>query len=164
MGQAHLGPLDLTITGLAAQMRGDLVDARDAGGRDGMTFGLEAARHVDRRAAVAPWCARVEEVGRTARLAQTEVVVVQQLGRSEAVVQLDEVEVGGADARHLVRLAGCVAGARIDIGEHVAAVDIGIGGEHRRRDLDRALLHVERQGTQLRFAHQHRGRRAIGVG
>ena len=45
-----------------------------------------------------------EEVGGAALLAQAEVVVVHELGGREAVVQLDEVEVVGADAGLLVGL------------------------------------------------------------
>ena len=46
----------------------------------------------------------VEEVGRAALLAQHQVVVVDQLGGGEAVVQLDQVEVLRADAGLLVGL------------------------------------------------------------
>ena len=46
--------------------------------------------------------AGVEEVGGAAGLAQAEVVVVHELGGGEAVVQLDQVEVGRADAGLLV--------------------------------------------------------------
>ena len=98
------GALDLTVAGLAAEVVADLPDVRDAGRRDRVALRLEAARHVDRRRAVAPRRARAEEVGRAALLAQPEVVVVHELGGREAVVQLDEVEVVGADAGLLVRL------------------------------------------------------------
>ena len=41
---------------------GDFVDVRDAGRADRMTFGDQAARHIDRRAAVAERCTGVDEV------------------------------------------------------------------------------------------------------
>ena len=41
-------PSDLTITGLAAQVRDDLVDVGDTGGGDGMTLGLQTTGDVDR--------------------------------------------------------------------------------------------------------------------
>ena len=78
-------------------MGGHLVEVGDAGGAQGVALGDEAARHVDGRAPVAARRARVDEVARPARLAQPQVVVVQQLGGGEAVVQLDQVEVRGPD-------------------------------------------------------------------
>ena len=45
---------------------------------------------------------------------------MHELGGGEAVVQLDEVEVLGADARLLVRLLGGVAGERVDVGQDLA--------------------------------------------
>ena len=50
-----------------------------------------------------------------------QVVVVDELGGGEAVVQLDQVEVLGADAGLLVGLRGGVAGERVDVGEDLAA-------------------------------------------
>ena len=63
--------------------------------------GIAPSRHV------APG---LEEVDRAALLAQHEVVVVHELGGGEAVVQLDEIEVGRADARGLVGLLRRVPG------------------------------------------------------
>src|SRR3954449_11558509 len=93
MGHADLGALDLTVTGLAAQVVADLPDVGDAGRRDRVALGLQAAGHVDRGGAVAPRRPALEERRRAALLAQAEVVVVHQFGGGEAVVQLDEVEV-----------------------------------------------------------------------
>jgi hypothetical protein len=47
-------PLDLAVPGLAAQVVADLPDVGDAGGRDRVALGLQAARHVHRGRAVAP--------------------------------------------------------------------------------------------------------------
>src|SRR4029450_4685043 len=103
-GHADLGALDLTVAGLAAQVVADLPDVGDAGRRDRVALRLQAARDVDRRLAVTPRGTGQEEVGGAALLAQVQVVVVHQLGGGEAIVQLDEVEVLGADAGLLVRL------------------------------------------------------------
>ena len=70
----------------------DLPNVGDAGGGDGVALGFEAATHVDRGGAVAP------EVDRPTFFAQHEVVVADELGGGEAVVQLHEVEVLGTDA------------------------------------------------------------------
>src|SRR6185437_9767847 len=98
VGQAYLGVLDLTVAGFAAKVVADLPDIGDAGGRYGVALGLEAARDVDRCGAVTPGRTRVEEVGGAALFAEHQVVVVHQLGGGEAVVQLDQVEVGRSDA------------------------------------------------------------------
>jgi hypothetical protein len=87
VGHAHLGALDLALLALAAEVRGHLVDAGNAGGRDRVALRLEAAAHVHRHVAVAPTAPGTHEVQRTAGLAQPEVVVVNQFGRREAVVQ-----------------------------------------------------------------------------
>ena len=104
VGHADRRALDLTVARLAAQLRGDLVDVGDAGHADRVALRQQSARHVHRARAVTPRTAPVDEVAGTAGLAQTEVVVVDELGGGEAVVQLDEVEVGRADACLLVGL------------------------------------------------------------
>ena len=106
VGQADLGALDLAVAGLAAEVVADLPDVGDAGGGDRVALGLQAAGHVHRGRAVAPRGAAVEEVDGAALLAEQEVVVVDELGGGEAVVELDEVEVLGADAGLLVGLLG----------------------------------------------------------
>ena len=47
---------------------------------------------------------------------------MDELGGGEAVVQLDQVEVLGADAGLLVGLLGGVAGERVDVGEDLAGL------------------------------------------
>ena len=103
MGQADPGALDLAVARLTPQVRGHLVEVGDAGGADGVALGDEAARHVDGDGPVAPRAAPVDEVARASRLAQLQVLVVDELGGGEAVVQLHEVEVLG---RHPGLLVG----------------------------------------------------------
>ena len=93
MGEPDARTLDLTVAGFAAQVVADLPDVRDAGGGDRVALRLETAGDVHRRRAVAPRRARPEEVGSAALLAQHQVVVVDELGGREAVVQLDEIEI-----------------------------------------------------------------------
>ena len=141
--EADPGAFDLAVAGLAAKVVADLPDVGDAGRRDRVALRLEAARDVDRGRAVAPRRTRLEEVDRAALLAQHEVVVVDELGGGEAVVQLDEVEVGRADAGRFVGLLGRAAGQRVDVREHLARFLPRVGGEHGRRDLHRAALLLE---------------------
>ena len=76
-------------------MRGHLVAACDASSRDRVPLGLQSTADVDGRRTVAPPSTRPDEVDRTARFAESEVVVMDEFGRREAVVELDEVEVVG---------------------------------------------------------------------
>src|SRR5438270_406868 len=140
VGQSDLGPLDLPVATLTAEVGAHLPDVGDAGGRDRMALRLKTAGHVDRQPAVAPRSPRLEEVDGPALLAQHQVVVVDQLGRREAVVELDQVEVVGTDAGLLVGLLGRVAGESVDVGQDLARLLPRIGGEHRSADLDRPPL------------------------
>ena len=74
---------------------------------------------------------------------------MHELGGGEAVVQLDEVEVLGADAGLLVGLRGGVAGERVDVGQDLAGLLPRVGGEDRRRHLDGPALLLERQRLEL---------------
>ena len=102
--------------------------------------------------AVPPGGSGPEVVGSATLLAQHEVVVVDQLGGGEAVVQLDEVEVLGPDAGRLVGLLGRVPGQRVHVGQDLAGLLPRVGGEHRGADLDRAALLLERQRLALGVA------------
>src|SRR6185369_9355453 len=77
--EPDLGVGNLPVTGLAAQLRRDLEDVGDTGRADGVALGEEATGDVDRRTAVAPRCARVDELARATRLAEPQVVVVDEL-------------------------------------------------------------------------------------
>ncbi len=164
MGEADLGAFDLTVAGFTAQVMADLPDVGDAGRGDRMTLRLETARHVHRRLAVTPRGTRVEEVGRAALFAQTEVVVVHELGGGEAVVQLDEVEIRRTDTGLLVGLLGRVLRQLVDVGQHLARLFVRVGREDRRADLDGAALLLERQRLELRAADHDRGGRTVAVG
>src|SRR6266566_8279563 len=87
VGEADLGPVDLTLAGFAPEVGGDLVDVGGARGADGMALGDQPAADVDRRAPIPHRRAGVDELARPARLTQAEVVVVDELGRGEAVVE-----------------------------------------------------------------------------
>src|SRR5271167_3722908 len=56
VGKADLGFLDLAIASLSAKVMADFPDVGDAGGRDGVALGLQPARYIHRRRAVAPGC------------------------------------------------------------------------------------------------------------
>jgi hypothetical protein len=66
---------------------------------------------------------------------QAQVLVVEQLGGGEAVVELDEVEILGADARALVGLLRGVPRERAHVGQRQVALAPRIGGENRREHL-----------------------------
>ena len=74
---------------------------------------------------------------------QAQVLVVQHLGGGEAVVELDEIEVVRVDARLFVGGPGGVARQGVDVGEDLACLLVRVGGQHRRRDLDRPALLFE---------------------
>ena len=102
MGEADFGAFDLTVSGLTAEMVADLPDVGDAGGGDGVALGLQPTGHVDRCRTVAPRGAGFEELDRSTWRAEHEIVVVHQLRCGEAIVQLDEVEIGRASCRERV--------------------------------------------------------------
>ena len=159
MGHADGRALDLTVARFAAQLRGDLVHTGRAGHADRVTLREQPARHVHGAGAVAPRSPPVDEVAGAAGLAEPEVVVVDELGGGEAVVELDQVEVGRTDARLLVRLRRRVAGERVDVGLHLRALGPRVGREDRRTDLHGPALLLERQRLELRVGHEHDRRR-----
>ena len=142
-------------------MGGDLVEVGGAGGADRVALGDEAAADVDGGLAVAPRRAGVDEGARPTRLAQPEVVVVDELGRGEAVVELDQVEVLGTDARLFVGLVGGQARERVDVGLHLSGVDPRVRRHHRSRDLDGPLADVGVERLQLGVGHEHDGCRPV---
>ena len=89
MGQAHLGTLDLSVASLATKVSGHFEDVRDPSSSDGVALRDETSRDIDRHVAVTEGRSRVDEVAGTAPLAESQVVVMNQLGRGEAVVQLN---------------------------------------------------------------------------
>ena len=75
----------------------------------------------------------LEEVDCTAFFAEHEVLVVHQLRRGKAVVQLDQVEVLRPDPCGVVSLTGCVAGQRVDVRQDLLHPSSGVGGQDGRR-------------------------------
>ncbi len=163
VGEADLRPLDLTRARLPPQVVRDLPDVRDAGRGDRVALGLQAARHVDRRAAVAERRTGLEEVDRTALGAEHQVVVVHELGRREAVVQLDQVEVGRRDAGDVVRLLRRPPGQRVDVGQHLAALLVRVARQDRGGDLDGPATLVGVERLELGVADEHCRRGAVAV-
>src|SRR5581483_3775054 len=106
----------------------------------------------------------VDELAGLAGLAQPEVVVVDELGGGEAVVELDEVEILGPDTGRLVGPVGGQAGEGVDVGLDLAAVDERIAGEHRGGDLDRPAADLVGQGGQAFAAGDHDGGGAVAGG
>src|SRR5262249_29631469 len=84
--QADLGALDLTLGRGATEVGGHLEDARNAGRAERMALRQEPAGDVHRDAAAVRGFAFVDQAPGLAFLAETEVLVVEQLGRREAVV------------------------------------------------------------------------------
>ncbi len=140
MGKAHLGALDLTVPCLATQVGGDLEHVGDTGRTDRVPLGDESTGHVHRRGAVTERSPGVDEVACATPLTQPQVVVVDQFGRGKAVVQLDQVEVLGADAGLLVGLAGGIASEGVHVWLDLAALHVRIGCEHRCGYPDSPLL------------------------
>src|SRR5581483_358809 len=119
---AHLGIGHLTILGprVPGEMPDDFTDVGDARGAQRMALAEQAARDVDWRIAAEVGMlatAAIDEFAGLAVAAQAEVLVVHELGGGKAVVQLGEIHVLGAQARHLVRLLGGAPGQRAHIGQ-----------------------------------------------
>ena len=131
VGEANPGALDLTVSGLASQVGGDLVDVGHTGRPNRMPFGDQSTRHVDRGPPVAERTARVDELTGSAPLAKAQVVVVNELGGREAVVQLHQVEVFGTHPGRLIGLGSSVPGQGVHVGLHLAALHPRVGGKDR---------------------------------
>ena len=97
MSQAHLGTFDLPVAGLTTKVGGHFKDVRDPSGSDRVALRDETPRDIDRHSAATEGRARVDEVTSTAPLAESQVVVMDQLGRGKTVVQLHQVEILGPD-------------------------------------------------------------------
>ena len=89
---------------------------------------------------------------------------MHQLGRGEAVVELDEVEVLRADTRLLVCLLCGNAGEGVHVGEHLAGLLVRVAGEHGGGHLDGAALLLLRQCLQLLAADDDRSGCPVTIG
>ena len=154
-------PLDLALAGVAPQVRGHLVDVGDAGGAERMTLGEQTARHVDRNPPPERHIAVVDQPSRVAVPAQPEVLVVEDLGGGEAVVEFDEIHILRPEAGHLVGRGRSLAGAGVDIRHDQVAFLPGVGGEHRGAHLDGAVHEAE--FAHLLLGSDHGGGRAVHV-
>src|SRR5438094_2512157 len=117
VGEPRLRAFYLTRAGFPAQVPDDLDDVGDTGRAEWVALGKQSAAGVDGNLPADIGRAFVDHAPGLALAAELEVLVVQQLSSSEAVVQLDHVEVFRANARLLVRLRRGVAGERVDV-EH----------------------------------------------
>src|SRR2546421_2861268 len=104
VGETEPGPFDLSLVRLASQVRRHLVDVRDAGRAERVPLREQTTGDVHRNLAAECDGAAVDHLTGLAVFAQAEVLVMQDLGRREAVVQLDEIDVFRSDAGHLVGL------------------------------------------------------------
>src|SRR6266511_1372753 len=132
--QARSRALDLARARFAAKLGGDLSDLRGARGADGVALGLETARRVDGDLAPEARPALLGRRAARARLEEAQTLGGDDLGDREAVVQLDDIHVGG-------RLAGLPVGA-----------GRGTLGRHHPREV--ALL-VHEHGVGGRLAPEH---------
>ena len=106
MRQARARALDLAQAGFATQLGDDLGDLRGARGADGMPLGLEAARRVDGELAAEAGPTLLRREASSAGLEEAEPFRGNDLGDGEAVVQLDDIHVGGGLARLTVGAGG----------------------------------------------------------
>ena len=130
-----------------------------------MALGNQAARSVDRQLAVGAGGAGAHELAALAFRAEAQHLALVDLAEAGGVVHLGDIDVLGAQSRHLVGLVG--GGAReaglVELAIHAA-------GEAHARDADGARLHVPGQLLEilLRTEQRRRGpiadRRAHGAG
>src|SRR5206468_9846591 len=94
-------PGDLAVTGVAAQLEGDLVDLPEPRGPDRLAARQAAAVGVNGQPAVGPRRTALDERLLLAVLAQARLGEVHDLGPRLGVLQLRDLNVRGADARLL---------------------------------------------------------------
>src|SRR5207253_855148 len=98
VGEADAGAVDLARAGVVTELRDDLGDLGGAGGADRMALGLEPARRIHGDLAAEAGPALLGRHAAGARLEEAEAFRRDDLGDREAVVQLDDVDVLGAQA------------------------------------------------------------------
>ena len=115
MREPNLRALDLALAGSTLQLLGQLDDLRDACRAHRVALAEQAAGSVDRQAATEPGDAVGDQLAAVTLRAQAERLVGEDLARRRSVVQFDDREVLGPEARFLVgrgcrqvRGAGCI--------------------------------------------------------
>src|ERR1019366_9173142 len=96
----------------------------------------QSTGNVDRIMATEAWmhaAARVDELAGFAVAAQSEVFVVHQLSRGEAIMQFGKRDVLGSDAGFLVGLLRRAPRKRADVGQREIAIGPRIRGKHGSR-------------------------------
>src|SRR3546814_615921 len=129
MGKAEPRPFDLPRTRLATQMEADFIEVRDTGRAERMPLGEQPTRYVDRDVAAECGVAAVDQGAASASLTKTEILVMQDFGRGEAVMKFDEVEVGDVDPRSRIGLQGGGARDLVEISQPV--FDVGVDAAER---------------------------------
>ena len=154
--RATVASVDLTLVGGAAQLPGELGALGEAGGAERVALGDQAAGGVDDPAAAVGGVVVVDELAALALAAQAERLVGQQLVGGEAVVQLDDVDVVGADAGLLVDRAARPAASCRAPTSAIADPDSKVArqvGDHRLADdLDRLRRRGRARSTNSSLA------------
>ena len=104
MLESHLGVRDLAFVRGAPELPHELGALGEAGRAEGMSLREEAAGGVRDPLAAVGVVAFLDELLGAALVAEAERLVRQDLVRGEAVVQLDDLDVLGAEARLVVDL------------------------------------------------------------
>lgn len=162
MLQGVASPRDGAVVRPAAQVPHQLRTLREAGGAEGVALGDQAARGVDEEAAAAGDVAAADQLVGLPRLAQAERVEGDQLVGREAVVELDDADVGRPDP-------GFLQGGLRRLLRHVEADQVDgaareqarrVRGEALPRDQHGLLLQV-RPRVQEPLRDEDRGRPAV---
>ena len=137
---ATRAPSTCRAAGGAAQLVHQLVALRQTGGAERVALRQQAARRIGHDLAAVGVVAVGDEARALAFRAQAERLVGDELVLREAVVQLDDVDVVGADAGLLVHLRAAAARRHVaaDDPHHVARLEgrRGVGGHRLRGDRD----------------------------
>src|SRR5579864_2341844 len=112
-------PFDLTGASLTPQVEANLVDVRDPRRAKRMALRKKTAGHIYRNTAPASRLSAIDQSSSFAFPAQTEILVMEDLGGREAVVQLDQVQVRNVNRRAFISTLCGRARDRVEIRQAV---------------------------------------------